>query len=216
MEKIKKISFRNFVFRRRFFLKRNRNENFVVKKGNIPFMISAPHGVSQLRLGKHKVAEPGSLAFALELAKQTGAHLIAKTKNCEDDANFDEHSPYKEFLVEYVKQNNIKFLIDVHGMKKNRPIDINIGTHLGENIKVNENVFDYMVYALKGAQFSIDVDQPFYSGINSIACTIAKRCGIWAIQLEINCKLTNESKYIKKLNILLNCIIKTIEKSETL
>lgn len=213
-EKIKKVRFTNFVVRRRIFLKTNKDESFVVQEGKIPFMISAPHGVSQVRLGNPKVAEPGSLSLALELCKRTGAHLIAKTQNCNDDANFEETCPYKDVLSKYIKKHNIKFLIDIHGLKKTRDIDINIGTYLGENIKQNEKAFDFLNNKLESKGFVVSIDQPFFASPNSVATYISKHCGIWTIQLEVNYKFTNESQNVDRLTDLVGCLVEFVEKAE--
>ena len=66
---------------RKSFIKNNNSFDHVVLKGANNILISAPHGVSQIRLGKYKGREIGSLATALYLHKQTGCYLIAKTKN---------------------------------------------------------------------------------------------------------------------------------------
>lgn len=210
----KEISFYKFQQNRKNFIKRNCNESFVIQKGTIPVIISAPHGVSQVRLGKHKFEEPGSLAFALELAKGTGAHLIAKTKNCDDDANFDKVCPYKEALKEYIKQNNIKYLIDVHGLAKNRPMDINLGTYLGKNIEKNEKLFDFLLDKLKKCGFIVSVDEPFWAGNGGSIAGEMSKLGIWTIQLEINCKYTNLPQNFLELHKILNILVETVENCE--
>lgn len=213
-EKTKKVKFSNYVTRRRIFLKNNKEKSFVVQEGKIPFMISAPHGVSQVRLGNPKVAEPGSLSLALELCKRTGAHLIAKTQNCNDDANFEEICPYKDVLVKYIKSHDIKFLIDIHGLKKIRGMDINIGTYLGENIKPNEKAFDFLNEKLESEGFVVSIDQPFFASPNSVATYVSKNCGIWTIQLEVNYKITNEYQNVERLTDLVGCLVEFIENVE--
>jgi len=41
---------------------------------------------------------------------------------------------------------------------------------------------------------------------STISSYFAKEFGIWTIQIEINSKITNESAYINKLNLLLNTL----------
>lgn len=197
---------------RKRFLRKNKEHSFVIEKGECGVVISAPHGVSQVRLGKVKCQEPGSLAIALELAKRTKTHLIAKTKNCGDDANFEQICPYKEKLKEYIAENNIKYLFDFHGLGKKRPMDINLGTCFGENIKPDQKLFDFMCKRLTEAGFSVEIDQPFKAAaVNSVAGKIARDCGIWTIQVEINCKYTNEDKYNDRFVELVNAFVDIIE-----
>lgn len=211
---MKKFSFKKFNDRRKKFLKSNANKSFEIIKGNIPFMLSAPHGVSQVRLGGYKFAEPGSLGLAMEIQELTGAHLIAKTQNMNDDANFDEVCPYKEQLKRYIKENKIKYLIDFHGLAKKRPIDINLGVNFGENVKSNEKLFDFLNERLTKKGFVVSIDQPFCGKSGTVSGYIAKELGIWTVQLEVNHKYTNEAKYVTYLKDLIDCVVQTIELSK--
>ncbi len=211
---MKKFSFKKFNDRRKKFLKENANKSFEIIEGNIPVMLSAPHGVSQVRLGDYKNAEPGSLGLALEIQALTDAHLIAKTQNCNDDANFDDVCPYKEELKRYIKKNKIKYLIDLHGLAKKRPIDINLGVNFGENVKPNEKLFDFLHQRLNKKGFVVSIDQPFCGKAGTISGYISKELGIWTIQFELNCKYTNEAKYVTYLKDLIDCLVQTIELSQ--
>lgn len=208
---LKDFSFSDFAKRRKRFLKENSEKSFVIVEGQIPLIISAPHGVSQVRLGNQKYAEPGSLSIALELQKRTNAYLIAKTKNCNDDANFDAISPYKEELKRYIKQHDIKYLIDFHGMKKTREIDINLGTNFGRNIEKNEELFDFILQSFKQRNFIVAVDNPFNGDIDTVSGSISKSCGIWTIQIEVNYKYTSEKRYIANLLDILEILIQSID-----
>ena len=71
---------------RKNFLIGNANNDHVFLEGKNSIVLSAPHGVSQVRLGKYKCSEIGSLATAIYLKSNTNCNLIAKTKNNFDDA----------------------------------------------------------------------------------------------------------------------------------
>ncbi len=208
---LKDFNFSDFVKRRKRFLKENSEKSFVIVEGQIPLIISSPHGVSQVRLGQPKYAEPGSLSLALELQKRTNAHLIAKTKNCNDDANFDAISPYKEELKRYIKQHNIKYLIDFHGMKKSREIDINLGTNFGRNIMKDEKLFDFLLHGFNQRNFKVAVDNPFNGDADTVSGAISQSCGIWTIQIEINYRFTNEKRCVACLLDILEIMIQTID-----
>ncbi|MBP3431306.1 MAG: hypothetical protein J6K39_00405 [Clostridia bacterium] len=207
----KRFNFKNYIKNRQNFLKQHKDEDFVILDGEGCVMLSAPHGVSQARLGEYKVAEPGSLAFMLELGNRTGAHCIAKTKDCNDDANFDEISTYKEGLKRYIRENNIKFLFDIHGLSKKRGIDINFGTHMGQNIKTNERLFDELTKKLGDAGFFVTIDNPFSGDVRTVAGSIAKELGIWTIQVEISFQYTNENKHSEKLQEMLRIFEEIVE-----
>ena len=95
-----------------------KENSFELLAGKGKIIVSAPHSVEQTRQGKKKYAEPQTGAIAKLLHDNLGIPVIYKTKNCGDDANFDEASPYKDALVDYIKENisKIKILIsDVLG-----------------------------------------------------------------------------------------------------
>lgn len=211
---LSEFDFKNFVRKKNKFLKDNKEENFVILNGEGDFMLSAPHGVSQVRLGKPKFAEPGSLALALDLKDRTGVHMIAKTKNCNDDANFDNICPYKDRLKRYIEENHIKYLIDIHGMKKSRDIDINLGVFMGFNIRPNEPLFDFLCEELKAKGFVYEIDSPFWGKAGTVSGTIAQELGIWTLQLEVNYKYTSDSKYQSRLVDIIDCLVKTINKTK--
>ena len=190
---------------------RNNDKDHVVILGNTHVLLSAPHGVNQVRLGKPKFKEVGSLAIAIYLQKATNSYLIAKTKNNYDDANFDEVSDYKNDLAKCIKENDIKYVIDFHGLSDKREMDINFGTCLGQNISADKKAFKEIHNALVKNGFSVTIDQPFMAYGNTISRFAKKtKKDVFSLQIEINCKITNKrenfEKYQKLLKILVNWI----------
>lgn len=204
---MKETSFKKLHSNRREFLKNNSSKDHVVVLGNNNVLISAPHGVSQIRLGFLKHAEIGSLASALFLQDKTNSFLIAKTKNNYDDANFDEDCNYRKTLRNLIEKYDIKYVIDLHGLAKNRACDVNLGTHLGKNIEVNLPAFESLKNALESQGFIVFVDQPFMAGSKTISSFIKKtKPSIWSLQIEINCAITNQSNNFEKYKLLLKIL----------
>ncbi len=94
---------------------------FLIKEGRIPFLVSAPHSVSQIRDGKWKIGEHRSGIVVEELQRLTGCYSIYKTKNNQEDANFDKKSSYRDAIINLVKKEKINYLLDIHIMSPNRP-----------------------------------------------------------------------------------------------
>jgi len=200
------MNFKEIQNARKSFINKHKDEDHHIIVGKNNILISAPHGVSQVRLGRPKHSEIGSLATALFLQKETNSYLIAKTKNNYDDANFDEVSSYKTSIENLIKSNNIKYLIDFHGLAAERDLDVNLGINLGQNIKSNEKIFNDLYNKLK-KNFVTLIDKPFKAGSRTIAGGIANKYpNVWTIQIEINCKITNDYKYFKKYTMLLNIL----------
>lgn len=192
-------------------MKQHKNDDHVVLEGRNNILLSAPHGVSQVRLGKPKFSEIGSLATALCLALNTNCHLIAKTKNNFDDANFDEQSEYKNSVEKIIKAKHIKYVIDFHGLASKRMCDINLGTHLCDNIKNDEYAFNVLYNSLTQNGFVTFIDQPFMGGSRTISGFVTKQHpNMWSLQIEINCSITNKKENIEKFNKLLKILTEWI------
>ncbi len=181
-------------------LSKLKNENFInsfeVIEGKGSVIVSAPHSVTQTRDGKIKYAEPETGVLAVLLHDKTGCHVIYKTKNNKDDANYDENSDYKNFLIDYIKKRKeIKFLLDLHQMSPTRENLFCIGTGYGKNLCNNFNIVDNIVNKLNHYGFdNITIDKPFAASYkNTVSSMISRECEIPCIQLEINCKLVCES-----------------------
>ena len=192
---------------RKSFIKNNNSFDHVVINGKNNILLSAPHGVRQVRLGKLKGREIGSLATALYLQNQTNCFLIAKTRNNNDDANFDQDCEYRKSLSKLIKENDIKYLIDIHGLAAARDIDVNLGIHLGINIETDISAFEQLNDSLIKNGFSVSIDQPFMAGSRTISGSLKDEFrDLWTIQIEINCAITNKrenfERYKKLLDIL--------------
>lgn len=206
------LNYSKFIKQRQRFLKENKDIDFVYEDNNSNILISAPHGVPQTRLGKAKHEEPGSLSFAIELKNRTQTNFIAKTSNNFDDVNFDAHSPYKTQIKREIEKGKIKYIIDFHGLAKKQEMDVNLGINFGENIHKNPSVFYDLKRKLEEENFEVTVDTPYCANIQTIAGTFGKK--IWAIQVEINSRITNVPYEKERLSILLQTFenwIKTLK-----
>ena len=208
---MKKFTFDETWEIRNSILDNNKNNDFVFYEGKNNVLISVPHGVPQTRLGKQKYPEMGSIQTGKILADNTNSHILIKTTNNFDDANFDEKSLYRDKIKEIIKAFDIKYLIDIHGLSKQRKFDVNLGTNLGNNIKKDEEKFDLLMANLQ-KDFSVSIDQPFMGSKQTICGYFSKAYDLWTLQIEINCGLTNYAENIEKFNLLIDVLICWIKK----
>ncbi|MDE6270359.1 MAG: hypothetical protein K2M12_05840, partial [Muribaculaceae bacterium] len=158
----------------------------------MPVLLSVPHCVTHTRNGKPKPAELNTLALALILHKACGCHVIY---NCDGsyDPNYDENDPYKCRVREYIRDNDIRFLIDLHGASRERTLDIEIGTSDGNNIGGDTDLVKLFVCIASLSFNHIVVDEHFKaSGGNTVSSFVHHECGIPAIQAEINMRNRDE------------------------
>ena len=208
-----KISFYKLHKTRKQLLFKNKDNDFCVIDGQNKVLISSPHGVPQVRLGKPKVAEPGSLATALALQQGTNSFLIAKTKNTFVDANFDEITAYKLKVFDLIEKEHIKYFLDFHGLAAHRTMDVNLGVHMGQNIETNPSLLDNLHKTLEDSGFVVSIDKPFWGSRRTLTGSVKNKFEkVWTIQIEINCSITNNKENFDKWQKLLGALSSWINK----
>ena len=110
-----------------------RNQNFStfkILKNKSKIMISAPHSVKHTRQWEILPQDLLTWWLSLYLWKRLDLPVICSTSYKVWDSNFDENekSEYKQVLAKYIKENGIKFLIDLHGCWSFRDFSIELGT----------------------------------------------------------------------------------------
>ena len=166
-------------------------ESFVLEDGTGKVMISAPHSVEQLREGRIKYAEPQTGVLAKMLREELNCPIICKTRNCGDDANYDEHSLYREALRDYIQQNQIRYLLDLHQMAPERAEKIDLGTGRGVNTYPDPIITEIVKNCFSAEHISgISVDALFVASFPyTVSSCIRRECGISCLQIEINSRL---------------------------
>ena len=172
------------------YFNKNRSQAFELIDGKGKVLISAPHCVSQTRNGKIKFSEPHTGVLAKMLHDALGCPIICKLANLGDDANYDEVSDYKDALLDYIVQNDIKFVIDLHQLAPSREVLLNIGTGGYTNLS------DEKIVLLLKQKFEsynirqISIDTPFTGGYpHTVSAFVAREGKIQSVQLEINSRL---------------------------
>lgn len=188
-------------------------EDFNIIKGNIPIILSAPHCKEQLREGKIKTKESETDTLAIEVANKINCSCIYKTKFYNNDPNWDKLSTYKNELVKFINNNNIKCLLDIHGMKAERKSDICIGTEFLQNICSRKDILNKLVTILKSNGFkNVTIDVPFSaSNPNVISSFISATCSIPCFQIEINNRFRTPEYSEYNFELLTSTFIEIIE-----
>ncbi|MBQ7934605.1 MAG: N-formylglutamate amidohydrolase [Lachnospiraceae bacterium] len=161
-------------------------------EGNSKVMVSAPHAVEHTREGKIRYPEPETAQLAKQLHERLDCPIIYKTANAEDDANYDEKCSYKEALAAYVREHDIRFLIDLHQMAGFRKEQICIGTGYGRNLTEDFDL-EACRTPFKERGLEVSIDSPFAASYPyTVAAYIHRECGIPCLQIEINSNLLRE------------------------
>jgi len=106
---------------------------FKVQHGTAPVLVSAPHACMHVRDGVSKMQEEFTGAIAFYLAQTCDCYAMVTCCSSSEDPNWVMQGEYKSALQSLVQQNNIRFLIDLHGMTNRHQIGVAIGTMDGQS-----------------------------------------------------------------------------------
>ncbi len=165
--------------------------SFELLQGKGEVLISAPHAMLQTRNGSIKCAERYTGMLCRLMHERIGCPVIYKTRHLRDDANHDPVSDYRDALCRYVKAHGVRLVVDLHQMKPERAVDVCIGTGRGRNLLGRVDLIDTFRRCFQQLHIRhISVDEPFAATeANTVSATVAARCGVPAVQLELNTRL---------------------------
>lgn len=107
---------------------------YIIKKGQTPIVFTSAHGIAQKkRNGKIKLAEPYTRAIAKYVGKKSDSYYLIKNEDTGVDPNKNNNDEFKNILVDLIENNHIKVLVDIHGAKRERNFDVEIGTLSGNS-----------------------------------------------------------------------------------
>lgn len=187
----------------------NSNEAIIYFKGVLPVLITAPHTMEQIRSdGTLKRGEPYTKGLTKYISETIGTHYLIKTIDTGVDANSIEQEEFKNKLLKIIKEHDIKLVIDLHGAKKERDFDVELGT-------LNNLSADYSTIEILKDSFynngikNVELNNPFKGG--GITKSIYFNTDIDVIQIEINGKFRN-SNDIESIEKICNSLIDFIKK----
>jgi hypothetical protein len=167
-------------------------------QGAIPVLLSAPHGAVHTRPDGVKEEDEFTAGFAQLVAERTDAHVLYARRKSSTDPNWYADVPYKGCLEEIVHDSKIKFVLDIHGAKKESNFGIALGTLKGKSCPGQRDV---IIEALERWNFfeapddldRIDVDNKFTAMGKLEQETVTKfvwtNIGIPVCQIEVNAHL---------------------------
>lgn len=200
-----------------YFSRTDHPQSFVLLPGSGQVMLSAPHAVLQTRDGNIKQAERYTGMLAMLLNRHMGTACIYKTRNMNDDANYDPHSPYRDALCDYVRQHGVRCVLDLHQLSPLRPMALCIGTGRGANLNGGKEAVICVANAFRRHGVApVTIDDPFAAAAPvTVSATIA-RLGITALQLELNSALLMENTPTERFGDVLCALSESVSMLETL
>lgn len=186
----------------------NGDNTYEIKTGDCPVIITSAHGIQQKkRNNNYKLAEPLTRGIAKYVSRKTECYYLVKNEDTGVDPNKNNKDEFKAILTDLIVKNRIELVIDLHGARKERDFDVEIGTLDGEMAK--QETIDRLVACLKEVGIRrIVLNNPFKGG--QITQTAFKNNKIECIQLEINQNYRNIRK-ITNLHKICRALIKFVK-----
>lgn len=173
-------------------------QNYLLKKGEVPILISAPHAVKQIREEKVKPSDYLTGPLAIYLANKCHCSYLVRCFNNQDDPNYPIgktlsiiHSEYLMVLMDFIQKNPQYLVIDLHGCRNERKCDCSIWS---DNLTLCDNhIVDIFQNQLEAHSLSVDRGSEFLGG------QVTRQAGFLtnAFQLEIkkNLRSMKEENY---------------------
>ena len=169
---------------------------FAYVPGQVPVLLSAPHGAVHTRLNNLKQEDEYTTGFARLIAEKTNAHVIHTRRKLDTDPNWYPDVPYKRMLRRVIKKEPIRFVLDIHGCAEHRDFGIALGTMRGESCPQQREVILRMFAAhgffqdAENPLCRFDVDRRFTAvgleGQETITRFVWESLGVPAAQFEIH------------------------------
>lgn len=174
-------------------------EDYIIRKGTLPILFTAPHTMEQIREdGSIKPCELFTKGIALYLNEHFDVSCMIKIKDTGLDANRDNRDEFKKELIRFIKNNNIRLVIDLHGSKRERDYDVEFGTL--NNLSADfSTIMELEESFIENGINNIVHNDPFKGG--AITQYVYGQNDVDVIQLEINSRLRDD-KNIDKLEKL--------------
>ncbi len=174
---------------------------FQVVKGDIPVLISAPHACMHVRDGVSKMQEEYTGAIALFLAELCGCHAVVTRYKTYEDPNWQSDSIYKDAIGSLVSDRDIRFCIDLHGMRNIYHMGVALGTINGNacdphlvlphflNAGFRHVALEELAPDKQNAWCNVVVDHPKFTGgltNNTVTRFVSQQLGIPGVQVELS------------------------------
>ncbi|MHA1230483.1 MAG: hypothetical protein ACTSRP_13900 [Candidatus Helarchaeota archaeon] len=196
----------------------NRDE-FLYIQGKNSILITAPHATWHFRYASSKlkrkvgdwlkIADMNTGILACSLAQRTESNLLVQIYTAWLDPNFYREAFLRKKLREILKNNNIKFILDIHGLSQDRNADFDIIDMYGLSlipfnlIKIREKLKD----RLEASDCDAGINRFFNGAVNSpIHHTIIKEVSqefhTPCIELEVGRRFRSDPNEIVNKKIL--------------
>ncbi len=174
--------------------------DYLLKRGEIPILISAPHAVKQVREEKIKANDYLTGPLAIYIANRCHCSYLVRCYNNNDDPNFpigktlpSINSSYLKILTDFIRKYPQYLVIDLHGCRNSRKCDCSIWSR--DTKPCDNQILTIFENQLEKHSLSVDMGSEFLGGQVTRQCSKITN----AFQLEVKKRIRS----LKEEDILL-------------
>ncbi|MGH7889473.1 MAG: hypothetical protein ACRENF_02860 [Thermodesulfobacteriota bacterium] len=185
----------------------------VFLRGDIPVLVTAPHATTHVRIKMTKSYELYTGALSVTLHSLTGAHALYTHRMSNIDPNYYDDCPFKERLKSIINEQNIRFVIDIHGTGSGRPYDIFPGVGLEKEFLMGREFYLSKLHETAQRKKILIGSLDIFPAAKqmTVAKFAATKLGVPAMQIEINRSLRqpqdNPTQFEKLVEFLSSYIL---------
>ncbi len=192
-------------------------EEYIFIKGEIPVILTAPHVKKYIKKGVCKSKDTNTDLIVKTIQKLTGCHIMYSNKDLDYDPNFDLENAFKTETVKYIKEHNIKYMINIYGLIDSAYSNIEIGTNNLKNLNYDEKILSTVKDILKMYIDNIKIDKRYKATKRTLSCYVNEKTSIKTFQIGIDFSHRNPKKSKRKFDSLiaaLTSVVYTLGRSE--
>lgn len=132
----------------------------------------------------------------------------------------DEYNDPRSFipdLYNFIIENNIKYLVDIHGLARKHPSEICVGTGRGELVNYDSNLVYLMDKSFDKVDIMLDLNSKFQgSNPRTICRNIYDQAKVPTTQFEINGNFRRPHEDLNSTDRVVYGLLKYIEEAENI
>lgn len=167
------------------------SDNSILLTGNNPILITCPHATVHIREEKRKIMEIYTAAIGTILHSLLDCFCLYTNRVQNIDPNYYDECDFKKRVEKIAAENDIKFLVDLHGTGSRRKYDIYPGIGKKSEFLLGRNqILKNLFLVAKENNISIG-SLELFPAVRQMTVTkfAARKLKIPSMQIEINQKL---------------------------
>lgn len=191
--------------------------NYKIIIGQVPILLSAPHTVRQLRDGEMKERDGMTGGLAEYLCEQFGLWGVIRTWNAADDPNYGRDARSENYRCEVarlVREQGIKWMIDLHGCRNKYGFDLDIGVNDGRNLACTLGEVRELAECWRKSGLDVRVDEQFQAhGDQAVSNYVHRATGANCLQIEASSTIRTTGEGLEKFCVGLAQVLEKLKNS---